>query len=71
MNNRDWITLKILVNQYDGPISVDGRIVGVKEIKEYTEIYKSGIIRVIIGIIIGSIVGAMTTILYETLHNIL
>lgn len=34
MNNRDWITLKFLVNQYDGPISVDGRIVGVKEIKK-------------------------------------
>jgi hypothetical protein len=59
MNNRDWITLKILVNQYDGPISVDGRIVGVKEIKDYTETYKSRIIWPII----SAFMGATTTFL--------
>ncbi|RCV63855.1 hypothetical protein C5S53_11950 [Methanophagales archaeon] len=59
MNKRDWITLKILVNQYDGPISVDGRIDGVKEIKEYTEIYKSGITS-IIAFFVG-VIGALIT----------
>ena len=67
MNNRDWITLKILVNQYDGPISVDGRIVGVKVIKEYTEIYKSGITSAIIGLIVGLMVALITNWLMEWL----
>ena len=37
MNSRDWITLKILVSQFCGPITVVSRIVGVKEIKENIE----------------------------------
>ena len=65
MNNRDWITLKILVNQYDGPISVDGRIVGVKELKELKELKESEINKrqFIIGVIIGIITGAMTQLI--------
>ena len=41
MNSRDWITLKILVSQFDEPITVEGRIVGVKEIEENTDLYKT------------------------------
>ena len=52
MNDRDWITLKILVNQYDGPISVDGRVAGVKEIKKYTEIYENPIVAAIYRIMV-------------------
>ena len=64
MNNRDWITLKFLVNQYDGPILVDGRIVGVKEIKELkeSEINKRLFITgVIIGIITATMTGLITS----------
>lgn len=34
LNSEDSITLKILVSQFDGQISVDGRIVGVKGIRK-------------------------------------
>lgn len=37
LNENDSITIKVLVNQFDGNFSVGGRIIGVKEIRELTE----------------------------------
>jgi len=37
LNGGDSITLKMLVSKFDGEITVDGRIVGVKEIQESRE----------------------------------
>lgn len=36
LNAGDWLTVKILISQYGGPIRVDGRIVGVKSIQQFT-----------------------------------
>jgi hypothetical protein len=60
MNKHDWITLKLLVNQYDDHISVDGRIVGVNKINEYTETYKT---RAFIGFIMTFIITVMIEII--------
>lgn len=35
LNGGDWIEIKVLVTQYDGPIKVDGRIAGVKQIQRF------------------------------------
>jgi len=37
LNEKDSITLKMLVSQFDGQVTVDGRIVGVKDIRKFTE----------------------------------
>lgn len=37
LNSGDSITLKMLVSQFSGRLSVNGRIVGVKEIQKYSE----------------------------------
>jgi len=37
LNEKDSITLKMLVSQFDGKVTVDGRIIGVKDIRKFTE----------------------------------
>lgn len=63
MNSGDWITLKILVNQFDESITVDSRIVGVKEIKKYTDVYKNKLIANIVILILGIITGIAVNLL--------
>jgi hypothetical protein len=65
MNKHDWITLKLLVNQYDDHISVDGRIVGVNKINEYTETYKTRFMPIITGAFIGFIMTFIITVMIE------
>lgn len=71
MNGRDWITLKILVNQFEEPITVDGRIVGVKEIKEYTDLSKNRLIAIIITFIFGVTAGLTGNLLMEWILKLL
>ena len=71
MNGRDWITLKILVNQFEEPITVDGRIVGVKEIKEYTDLSKNRLIAIIMTFIFGVTAGLIGNLLMEWILKLL
>jgi hypothetical protein len=61
MNAGDLITLKIIVTKYDGTFSIKGRLVGVKEIKEFGSRSLASIIWntafTILGIIIMAIAG--------------
>jgi len=67
LNGNDSITIKVLVNQFDGNFSVGGRIIGVKEIRELTEIKKSFFIGNIVGVVM---VGGIY-ILFKIAENIL
>ena len=67
MNGKDWITLKILVSQFDETITVDGRIVGVKEIKEYTDLSQNKLIAYAIPFIIG----VLTLFIVKTISEFL
>jgi hypothetical protein len=58
LNNGDTITVKMLVNQFDGNIDVNGRINGVKEIKKL----RSSIIFPVVLLIGGAILMAIATI---------
>lgn len=55
MNGKDWITLKILVSQFDETITVDSRIFGVNEVKEYTDLSKNEFVHNVITFAIGGL----------------
>lgn len=56
LNKGDSITIKTLVNQFNNHISVDGRIVGVKDIKKIAEIdTKKQLKELLIGVLTGMI----------------
>lgn len=57
LNQKDSITIKVLVNQFDNQITIGGRIIGVKKILKFTERkYASFFIGNIIGCIIVLII---------------
>ena len=56
LNKGDSVTIKTLVNQFDNHISVDGRIVGVKDIQKLAEIdAKEQLKEMLIGVLTGFI----------------
>ena len=64
LNKGDSLTIKILVNQFNNQISIDARIVGVKEIQNIVEKdIKTELKFFIIGILIGMIIVFISIIL--------
>lgn len=70
LNKGDSVTIKTLVNQFENHILVDGRIVGVKDIKKIAEIGRTKkqinetLIRTIIALTLGIIALFITKILF-------
>ena len=52
LNSGDTITLRMLISQFDGHVNVDGRIVGVKEIKKSAEKTIQSLVITICGMVI-------------------
>ncbi|MDY6932140.1 MAG: hypothetical protein SVJ22_09535 [Halobacteriota archaeon] len=54
MNENDSVTVKLLADQFNGQILVEGRIVGIKAIKESVEgKFSDTVIPLIIGVLVG------------------
>lgn len=66
LNKGDSVTVKILVNQFNNKISIDGRIVGVKEIQKIVEKdIKTTLKYFIVGTMIGMIISLISITLFS------
>ena len=66
LNKGDSFTIKILVNQFNNQILIDGRIVGVKEIQKIVEKDITTDLKfLIIGILIGMIAAVISSIIIK------
>lgn len=66
LNKGDSFTIKILVNQFNNQILIDGRIVGVKEIQKIVEKDITTDLKfLIIGILIGMITAVISSIIIK------